>query len=136
MDIYMFFITTTSRGVPRRGPLGPRTGHRRTRLPFFFFFGLRLILGGKLDVERREDLLFFGLHLILGGKLDVERRGDLFFGLHPCFQWKRKQETAPPPLFKFVGTPLTRYRINKLPNDICFYGHFQITEKIEVPVLK
>ena len=36
----------------------------------FLFFGLSLILGGKLDVGRRDDL-FFGLHLILGGKLDV-----------------------------------------------------------------
>ena len=33
-------------------------------------FGLYLILGGNLDVERRDDL-FFGLHLILGGKSDV-----------------------------------------------------------------
>ena len=32
----------------------------------------------------------------------------------------------------FVTT--TNCRINKLPNDICFYGHFQSTEKIEVPV--
>ena len=31
------------------------TGHLRTRWPFF---GLHLILGGKLDVERREDLFF------------------------------------------------------------------------------
>ena len=28
----------------------------------------------------------------------------------------------------FIST--TRYRINKLPNGICFYGHFQSTEKI------
>ena len=33
----------------------------------------------------------------------------------------------------FITT--TRYRINKLPNEICFYGHFKSTEKIEVPVL-
>ena len=32
----------------------------------------------------------------------------------------------------FITT--TSYRINKLPNEICFYGHFQSTEKIEVPV--
>ena len=30
---------------------------------------------------------------------------------------------------------ITRYRVNKLPNEICFYGHFQSTEKIKVPVL-
>ena len=29
-----------------------------------------LDFGGKLDVGRR-DYLFFGLHLILGGKLDI-----------------------------------------------------------------
>ena len=28
-------------------------------LSFFFFFGLHLILGGKLDDERREDLFIF-----------------------------------------------------------------------------
>ena len=54
------------------------------------FFGLHPILGGKLNVGRRnklfffwtsedEMIFFFGLHSILGGKLDVERRDDLFF---------------------------------------------------------
>ena len=33
----------------------------------------------------------------------------------------------------FIAT--TRYRVNKLPNEISFCGHFQSTEKIEVPVL-
>ena len=41
-----------------------------------FFFGLHLILGGSLDVERRDHLFFFDLHLILGGKLDVAFGGD------------------------------------------------------------
>ena len=35
-----------------------------------FFLGLHVILGGKLDVGRRDDF-FFDLQLILGGKLDV-----------------------------------------------------------------
>ena len=30
----------------------------------------------------------------------------------------------------FITT--TRYGVNKLPNIICFHGHFQSTEKIEV----
>ena len=48
-------------------------------MTFFFFFGLYLILGGKLDVGKRDDLFLFGLHLILGGKLDVGRHDDLIF---------------------------------------------------------
>ena len=43
-------------------------------------FGLHVILGGKLDLGRRDNLFFFfGLHLILGGKLVVERRDDSSF---------------------------------------------------------
>ena len=38
-----------------------------------------MILEVKLNGERHDD--FFGLHVILGGNLDVERRADLFFGL-------------------------------------------------------
>ena len=32
-----------------------------------FFFGLHLILGGELDVERREDLFFFVFTDIFSG---------------------------------------------------------------------
>ena len=43
----------------------------------FSFFGLHLIIRGKLDVGRHEDLFFFGLHSIVRGKLDVGRREGL-----------------------------------------------------------
>ena len=46
---------------------------------------------------------FFGLHLILGGKLDVEGREDLLFGLQRYFQGKRKQEIAAPLSFQISG---------------------------------
>ena len=42
--------------------------------------------------------LFFGLHFILGGKLEVERRENLFF----YFQWKRKLR---PPFSNFWERP-------------------------------
>ena len=45
---------------------------------FFFFFGLHLMLGGKLDVEGREDV-FFGFHRF-GVKLDVGAPEDDFGG--------------------------------------------------------
>ena len=62
--------------------------------------------------------LFFGLHLILGGKLDVARREDLFFfGLHRYFQWKRvNRKLRTPPLQISGHTPengaLTNFAIN------------------------
>ena len=50
---------------------------------------------------------FWELHLILGGKSDDEKREDLFFGIYRYFQWKRNHKTAPPLfLFKFLNTPL------------------------------
>ena len=69
------------------------------------FFGLHLILGGKLDVGKREGL-FFGLHLILGGKLDVERREDLFFWSSPIFSVKTEAgNCAPLPFSNFWARP-------------------------------
>ena len=55
-----------------------------------------------------EDALnfFFGLHLILGGKLDVGRREDLFFWSSPIFSMKTCKQEIAAPLFKFLGTPL------------------------------
>ena len=41
------------------------------------FFGLHLILGGKLDVGSVKTFFFFGLHLLFGRKLDVGRREAL-----------------------------------------------------------
>ena len=69
------------------------------------FFCVHLILGSKLDVERREDL-FFGLHLSLWGKLDVERRENLFFWSAPIFSVKTETGNCGPSLFKFLGKPL------------------------------
>ena len=49
---------------------------------------------------------FFWFSLDFGGKLDVERREELFLVFHRYFQWKRKQEFVDPP-FQISGTPLT-----------------------------
>ena len=45
------------------------------------------VLGGTLDVGKREDLFFWSTPDVWG-KLDVERCEDLFFGLHPMFGGK------------------------------------------------
>ena len=59
------------------------TGHLRTRWPFYFF-GLQLILWGRLDVGRCEEF---------------------FFGLRRYFPWKQKQEIAAPPFSNFWARP-------------------------------
>ena len=56
-----------------------------------------------------EDAMtfFFNLHLILGGKLDVERREDLFFWSSLIFSVETETGNLPlPPLLKFPGTSL------------------------------
>ena len=77
------------------------TGHLRTRRPLF---GLDLILGCKLDVERRKapPPFIFGLHLILGCKLDIERREDLFWS-SPVFLVETETGNCAPPPFQISG---------------------------------
>ena len=60
------------------------------------------------DATARSSFVFVLSSLdFLGGKLDDKRREELFFfGFHRYFQWNRKQKIVPPPLFKFLDTPL------------------------------
>ena len=80
------------------------SGNRTSGRDDLFFFGLHLILGNKLDDERREDLFlvftwFWGVNWT---SKDVK---TFFFGLHQYFQWKRKQEIAAPSFSNFWARP-------------------------------
>ena len=58
-------------------------------------------------LRTRDDLrIFFGLYLILEGKLDDERREDLFFWSSPIFLVETETENCIPTLSKFLGTLL------------------------------
>ena len=69
-----------------------------------FFFGLHLILGGKLDVKDVKTFFFYcGLLLILGGKLDVERREDPYFCSSPMFSVEKETGNCAPHPFQISG---------------------------------
>ena len=64
-----------------------------------------------MDIGRREDLLcffvcfFLGLHLNLGGKLDVDRREDLFLVFIDIFSVNRNRKLRPRPFLNFRARP-------------------------------
>ena len=95
---------------------------------FFCFFGLRLILGGKLDVGRCEDL-FFGLHLILGGKLDVGRREDLSFWSSPIFFVETETRNCASPPFQISGhAPGEEHKFCKPMRSTCLFATKSINQ--------
>ena len=51
----------------------------------------------------RDDFFVYGLHLILGGKLDVERREDLFLVFTVIFRGNGNKKLRPPPPFQTSG---------------------------------
>ena len=85
------------------------TRHLRTRWPVFYFLVFTWFWGINWTSKNVKTFIF-GLHLILGGKIRRRKAWSPFFGLHRYFQWKRKQEMAPPPFSNFWARLCDKYR--------------------------